>query len=127
MAEKTIAQKLQIKPGRIVLLVNAPPNYAALLEPLPEGVDIVAQPEQPVDLIQMFVASRAELEAQLAALKPLLKPSGILWVTYHKGTSRVKTDINRDTIAAYAETIGLQPVAMVAIDRDWAALRLKQI
>lgn len=49
----------------------------------------------------------------------------MIWVIYHKGTSRIKTDINRDSINAYAQSIGLQGVAMVSINDDWAALRLK--
>ena len=48
-------------------------------------------------------------------------------MTYHKGTSRVKTDINRDTINAYAHSLGLEGVAMISIDEDWSALRLKRI
>jgi hypothetical protein len=50
-----------------------------------------------------------------------------MWVTYHKGTSKVKTDINRDTINAYVHSIGLEGVAMISIDEDWSALRLKLI
>ena len=33
MAISIIAKKLQIKPGYRVLIVNAPENYAALLDP----------------------------------------------------------------------------------------------
>ena len=58
-----------------------------------------------VDGIQVFVANRAELEAQLPRLAKLLTPKGMLWVSYHKGTSKVKTDINRDTINAYANRL----------------------
>jgi hypothetical protein len=36
-------------------------------------------------------------------------------------------DINRDSIAAYAATIGLQAVAMISVDEDWSALRLKVV
>jgi hypothetical protein len=39
----------------------------------------------------------------------------------------VKTDIHRDTINAYAKTLGLEGVAMISIDDDWSALRLKLI
>ena len=46
-------------------------------------------------------------------------------ITYHKGTSKTKTDINRDSINTYAQTIGLVGVAMISIDDDWSALRLK--
>jgi hypothetical protein len=62
---------------------------------------------------------------QLPRLKGLMAPKGMLWVTYHKGTSKVKTDIHRDMINAYAHSIGLEGVAMISIDEDWSALRLK--
>jgi len=51
----------------------------------------------------------------------------MLWVTYHKGTSKVKTDINRDTIYAYTHTIGLDGVGLGSIDDNWSAMRLKLI
>ncbi len=129
MPDKTVAQKLGIKPDRKVVFVNAPQGYDALLGALPDGVTVLpkALASRPADLIQVFVASRKELETQLPKLKKALAPGGALWVTYHKGTSQVKTDINRDSINAYANTIGMQGVAMISVDEDWAALRLKAV
>jgi predicted CoA-binding protein len=125
MSEKTVARKLMIKEGNSVLFVNAPKNYTSLLGALPKGVRVVKDLKEPVDFIQLFVDSKAELEAILGELKKWLLPKGILWVTYHKGTSSVKTDINRDNIAVFATSIGMQPVAMISVDDDWSALRLK--
>ena len=125
MSDKSIAQKLYLRPGNKFLLVNPPQGYIDQLGELPSGVIILSDSSCLVEVIQVFVADRRELEAQLPRLKELLDPQGMLWVTYHKGTSRVKTDINRDTINAYAQTIGLQGVAMISIDEDWSALRLK--
>ncbi len=125
MSGKSIAQRLFIKPGNMVLLVNAPDGYMAQLGELPMGSYLLSDAERRVELIQLFVANRAELEAQLPRLKAQLAPKGSLWVTYHKGTSRVKTDINRDTINAYAHSLGMEGVAMISIDDDWSALRLK--
>jgi hypothetical protein len=127
MSEKSIAEKLSIKPGNKLLLVNPPDGYVTRMGKLPEGVEVRNNSSGRVEAIQVFVANRAELEAQLPHLAGLLSPRSILWVTYHKGTSKVKTDINRDTINAYAQSIGLQGVAIISIDDDWAALRLKQI
>jgi hypothetical protein len=126
VSEKSIAQKLLIKPGRQVLFVNPPEGYFELLGPLPEGVTVLEKAGEPVDLIQVFVKNRAELEEQLPRLKGLVKPGGLLWVTYYKGTAKVKTDIHRDTINAYAHTLGLEGIAMISVDEDWSALRLKQ-
>ena len=127
MSEKSIAEKLSIKPGSKFLLVNPPDGYVTRMGELPEGVELLNNSSGQVEVIQVFVANRAELEAQLPHLAGLLSPRSMLWVTYHKGTSKVKTDINRDTINAYAQSIGLQGVAIISIDDDWAALRLKQI
>ncbi len=125
MSDKPIVQRLFIKPGDRFLLLNPPPGYQEILGALPMGTLLLGTSNQWVNVIQIFVANRAELEARLPQLKQLLAPRGIIWVTYHKGTSKVKTDINRDTINAYALSIGLTGVAMISIDEDWSALRLK--
>ena len=127
MPDKSVAEKLLIKPGQKVLLVNQPKGYRALLGELPKNVKVLKETAEAVDLIQVFVASRKELEEHLPGLKALLAPKGLLWVTYHKGTSKQKSDINRDSIAAYAKTVGLQAVAMISVDEDWSALRLKVV
>jgi hypothetical protein len=120
---QTLAQKLQLKPGRTALFLNAPVDYVAGLE-LEPTVIVLAEPGL-ADIIQLFVRDRAELELELGGAKALLLPNGMLWVTYYKGTATIKTDIHRDSIHAYAKTLGMEGVAMVAIDADWAALRLK--
>ena len=126
MSGKTLVQKMLIKPGQRFLLLNAPPGYQARLSDLPAGVipETTLSSGQ-ADVIQCFITSRKQLEDMLIGLKAALKPGGVLWITYPKVTSRLASDINRDTINAYAPTLGLQGVAMIAIDEDWAALRLK--
>ena len=127
MSDKSIAEKLSLKPGNKFLLINPPEGYIARMGMLPEGAKLLSNSSSPVEAIQVFVTDRAELEAELPRLGRLMSPKGMLWVTYYKGTSKVKTDINRDTINAYAQSIGLQGVAIISIDDDWAALRLKLI
>lgn len=125
MSKKNIAQKLFIKDKYRVLFVNEPENYITLLGDLPNNVNVLKRPEDYIDLIQVFVTSRKELEEQLVKLKSLLTPKGLLWVTYSKGTPKMKVDINRDSIYKYALFIGLKGVAMISIDDTWSALRLK--
>ena len=127
MPDKTIAQKLAIKEASRVFIVNAPRGYKSKLGALPGNARVVATPTKGIDVIQVFVASRKELEAHLPKLKPLLAPRGILWVTYPKGTSKTRTDINRDNIRAYARSLGLEAVAIFAVDDEWSALRLKML
>jgi len=125
MSEKTVAQKLLIKPRTKLLFLQAPEDYAAWLGEIPVDVKILNDFAEAPDLIQLFVDDRKTLEAQLTRLRPVLTQSTILWITYHKGSSKVKTDINRDTINAYAKTLGLVGIAIISVNDDWAALRLK--
>jgi len=125
MPEKSNAQKLLIKEGYKVLFLHPPQNNASLLGPLPAGMEVVSGMATPVDLILAYIVDRKELEKHLEQLKGLLKPNGLLWIAYYKGTSKIKTDINRDSINAYAQGMGLQGVAMISMDDDWSALRLK--
>ena len=95
---------------------------------LPLGVKVTIDfLEKPFDIIQVFVNSRRDLEDKLLLLKPLLAKNGILWVTYPKGTAKAKTDVDRDSIREYAQTLGLQAVSLVAVDEKWSALRLKTV
>jgi hypothetical protein len=125
MSQKPIFQKLLIKDNYKVLLVNEPDGYISMLGKLPQGVIILNQPAKGIDVIQIFVTSKKELEDQLVKLKSILSEKGLLWITYPKGTSKAKVDINRDVIREYAQSIGLQAIAMVSINDTWSALRLK--
>ena len=129
MSEKSVAQKLMIKEGRKVLFVNPPKNYKSTLGELPPNVSVLKGPKEPVDIIQVFVTSRKELEEQLPRLKVALTPKGILWVSFLKGTSKLKgqLNLNRDSIAEYAETLGLEGVATISVDDDWSGLRFKVV
>jgi hypothetical protein len=83
MSDKSVAEKLMIKPGKSVLFVNRPENYEPVLGSLPGEVTVFHEPAAPVDIIQVFVTSRKDLEEQLPRLKPLVKEGGMLWVTYY--------------------------------------------
>jgi len=127
MSDKSVAEKLQFKPGRKILLVNPPTEVDSLLGSLPARVTLLRHAQPPVEIIVAFIRDRQELETQLGTLRALLDPKGMLWVVYYKGTAKVKTDIHRDSINAYAQTLGLQGVAMISVDQDWSALRLKLV
>jgi hypothetical protein len=125
VADKTNAQKLLIKEGYQVLFLHPPQNNAELLGALPAGVEVVSGMETPVDLILAYIVDRKELEKHLEQLKGLIKPKGLLWIAYYKGTAKIMTDINRDSINAYARTFGLEGVAMVSLDNNWSAMRFR--
>jgi hypothetical protein len=128
MSEKSITEKLQIKPKTRLLFINPPEDYLQSMGALPVEVTILpADSGESADFIQVFVKNGGELVEAFTALKGRIAKNGALWVCYYKGTSKYKTDINRDSIWPVATTYGLQPVRQIAIDEDWSALRFKVI
>src|ERR1700756_5125089 len=121
----TLAQKLLIKPGKKWLFCNAPENYPATLEPLPEGATAVFKQDGPVDGIQFFVKDSAELAENLAGAAHLFKPDTIIWVAYPKKASGIKTDLEMTKSWDAAAQFGLRPVASVAVNEHWTAIRLR--
>lgn len=51
----------------------------------------------------------------------------MLWFAYPKGTSKIKTDINRDTIRITGEDFGITTVSAISIEDTWSALRFRPI
>ncbi len=124
---RPLAERMHLKAGERMLLVNAPDGYAATLA-APDGVEVGEAPAGTFDVIQAFVPTRAALEAETPRLKALLNAGGKLWITYPKGASKaLSADINRDDIRRYAGTVGLQTVAQIAVDEDWSAIRCKAV
>jgi hypothetical protein len=123
---KPISQKLALKPGQRFLLLGAPPGFEGALGPLPKGVT-QGKAGGKADAVQVFATTKKEMEAALAKAKAALNPGGMIWLTYPKGTSRIKSDINRDSIREYARSVGLETVALVAVGDDWSAIRCKAV
>jgi hypothetical protein len=127
MSEKSVAQKLGLKPGKALLVRHAPAPIGKLLGPIPDGAEIAEASAGRFPLVLLFARDRAALVKELPGCKAKLDQGGALWIAYAKGTSSKATDINRDSIHEYVTTMGLDTVSLIAIDNDWSALRLKVV
>ncbi len=118
-----LAKKLGIKEGHIVLLVNEPSHYILLFEDMPEVNYVENPPRESIDFIHLFCTRKVDFEKQSLQLKPALKMTGMLWVSWPKGSSKIETDLNRDYIREYLLENGLVDVKVCAVDQDWSGLK----
>lgn len=123
MAEKTTAAKLQIKPGNTMYLTGATVREHALVEPLPEGAAVVAEPHE-AETAVLFAQDRTGLDALLADLLGPLAGARAAWIAYPKGN---RTDINRDSIWKRLQEVGWTLNANVSLSDTWSAVRLKPL
>ena len=119
-----LAQKLGIKPGQCVATIEAPKEYRELLAPLPEGVSFTKEVAADTPFVHLFVKERPILEKELKRLRRLLADTGILWVSWPKKTSGVKTDITEDVIREVCLPLGFVDVKVCAVDATWSGLKL---
>ncbi|MCA1861466.1 DUF3052 family protein [Janthinobacterium sp. HSC-3S05] len=124
MPEKTVAEKMVVKNATALAVLNEGGEHGELLAQLP--TERLVREGDNADWILLFARSRAELEQFLPVAQARLAPGGAVWVAYRKGGIKAGSDIHRDDIRLYAQESGLDSVAMVAIDNEWSALRLKQ-
>ena len=75
----------------------------------------------------IFVNNNKEYVNFLRTQLKNIEPDSVLWFAYPKGSSGIKTDINRDALRATAEEFGITTVAAVSIDDTWSALRFRPI
>lgn len=116
-----LAKKLGYKPGFRVLLDNAPDHYRALVDPLPDDVELA---DDDLDLVHFFTTSRKELAAKLKRLVRNIKPNGMIWVSWPKKAAKVPTDITEDVIREVIAGTSLVDVKVCAVDEVWSGLKL---
>jgi hypothetical protein len=119
-----LAQKLGIKAGLKVATIEAPKGYRELLAPLPERVSFATKIAAEAPFVHLFVKERQILEKELKRLRRLLADAGVLWVSWPKKSSGVKTDITEDVIREVCLPLGFVDVKVCAVDETWSGLKL---
>ena len=119
-----LAKKLGIKPGFSILLAQQPAHYLDLFAEWPENTQMLDGPApETADFIHLFCTTFQELEEMAPILKQALKKTGMLWVSWPKGTSDIPTDLKRDPIRNLLLDLGLVDAKVAAIDANWSALK----
>jgi hypothetical protein len=117
-----LIKKLHVKPGMRIAMVNTPAGFS--LGTLPAGVTQEKSLKGDLDLALLFAAMQKELKAQWPKLVASVKQEGAIWVAYPKKSSGIASDLG---MGEWDATKGSDwnPVAMIAIDEAWSAVRYK--
>jgi CheY-like chemotaxis protein len=114
---RTTAQKLGIKPGATVALIDAPPDYAAALGALPEGAELLENPDSIQAVTLWFVRDPREYQAELRRMHAIAARTK-LWIVWRKGTGLLTDKLVR----AAANEAGLVDYKICAVNEQWSAM-----
>jgi hypothetical protein len=130
-----LAKKLRLVAGQSVLVLNAQDRQLEMLRPGPADLVTRADPGRAYDAVVLFVGDVDELRRLGPPAVRATRPSGLLWIAYPKGgETEGATDlpatpwwVQRDVLGEITAEKGYKPIAFVAVDETWTALRFKKV
>ena len=123
-SDTPLAKKLGFKEFARVRVSNAPANYLALVSLRPENVRISHSIRKNIDIWHFFTKSAVLLDNNLPKMLQTINQDGMIWVSWPKKASGVRTDVTEDTIRTIALPLGLVDVKVCAVDETWSGLKL---
>lgn len=122
-SKRSLVEKLGIKAGSNIIILNAPDGYDKTLGELPADVFVAPSLASTVGFIQFFSKEREELDKTFPALKQAIAHDGMLWISWPKGASKIATDLNENVIREIGLQNGLVDVKVIAVDEVWSGLK----
>jgi hypothetical protein len=117
-----LPQKLGIKPGTSLALVDAPVDFARTIGALPDGVAVRRDTRRESDLTVWFVRSGRDLAGGIAKLAGRVG-DGALWIAWPKLGSALASDLREGVVRDAALAAGLVDYKVCAIDGTWSGLK----
>lgn len=127
---RTAAQKLGIKEGSTVALVDAPRDGIRVIGDLPGGVDVREDDEDHTDVTLCFIHDLGSLQGRLSEMRRRAGRTK-LWVLWKKGASKKNAaknaagergGVTEGLVREYALALGLVDYKVCSVNEVWSAL-----
>ena len=118
-----IIKKFKFRDNGVVLY--APTEFKKEFEKLGFKTDFDKNENSKNTLV--FINNNKEFTDFLKTGLKNIESDSVLWFAYPKGTSKIKTDIKRDSIRATGEKFGITTVTAISINDTWSALRFRPV
>lgn len=79
-----------------------------------------------VEFALIFAVSENQLNNILDEVLPALKDESNLWVAYPKITSKISTDLNRESSWNKLTSLGFESMVQVSLDHVWQSVNFKK-
>jgi hypothetical protein len=122
---QAISQKLKIKEGDSILVINSPFDYKKSIGALPAGAKVI-DPGKAPDQVHWFVKDKVQMEKELKKVLPLIKGNIICWIFYPKGSSKIQTNFTRDKGWDELLKHDMQWISLISFDDTWSAFGMRQ-
>ena len=124
---QTIFEKLQLKDEKTILIQGLPSSIEKQFSKLSFAKNLTPLlRSRKIDFALVFAVSEYQLNNILSDIMPALKDETRLWIAYPKLTSKIVTDLNRESSWSKLVDAGYESGEQVALDHVWSAVNYKR-
>lgn len=124
---QTIFEKLQLTNEKNVLIQGLPSSIEKQFAKLSFAKNLTPLlRSRKIDFALIFAVNESQLNGILQDIMPALKMESKLWVAYPKTTSKIVTDLNRESSWNKLVAAGYESIEQVSLDHVWNAAKFRK-
>jgi hypothetical protein len=123
----SIFDKLQLKNEKNILIQGLPSSIEKQFSKLSFAKNLTPLlKSRKIEFALVFAVNENQLNGILDDIMPALKEDSKLWVAYPKQTSKIVTDLNRESSWNKLINAGYESIEQVSLDHVWDASQYKR-
>ena len=127
MSNLSLFEKLQLQDERSMLIQGLPSSIEKQFAKLSYAKNVTPLVKsRKVDFALVFAINQNQLQNIMKEVMPALHAESKLWVAYPKVTSKIVSDLNRETSWDFFTQNAYEGVSLVDLDHMWSAMRFKK-
>ncbi|GAB4091814.1 hypothetical protein [Flaviaesturariibacter terrae] len=124
---QTIVEKLQLKNEKTILIQGLPSSIEKQFAKLSFAKNLTPLLRtRKLDFALVFAVNETQLNNILHDIMPALKEETRLWVAHPKSTSKISTDLNRESSWNKLVAAGYESSEQVTLDHVWNAVNFRK-
>ncbi len=124
---QSILDKLNLKNEKNILIQGLPSSIEKQFNKISFAKNLTPLLRtRKIEFALVFAVSENQLNGILDDILPALRDESSLWVAYPKVTSKISTDLNRQSSWNKLKSIGYESAEQVSLDHVWQSVNFKK-
>lgn len=125
--DEALVKKLRVPVEGKIAIIEPPEGFLSSIGRTTDETKPEEGEQGTYDYVQLFATNVADVERLAPNAIRAVKADGLLWMCYPKGSSKLKTDLNRDRGWTVVSESGWEGIALVSVNDVWSAMRFRPV
>ncbi len=127
MSNLSLFEKLQLQDEKSMLVQGLPSSIEKQFAKLSYAKNVTPLVKsRKLDFALVFAINQNQLQNIMKEIMPALRDDSKLWVAYPKVTSKIVSDLNRESSWDFFTANGYEGINLIDIDHMWSAMRFNR-